>query len=111
MSNLPVAAYQHGHSQAVLAGHAARSATNDMAFLVPSVKPGMSVFDVGCGPGSITLGFAELVGSSGRVAGLDMGERAIAAAKGLAEERGIDNSEFLVGASTRYLSQTNHSIS
>ncbi|KAG8860139.1 hypothetical protein FRB96_004162 [Tulasnella sp. 330] len=95
MSSLP--AYQHGHSQAILACHTTRSATNDMSFLVPHVKPGMSILDVGCGPGSITLGFAESVGPRGKVVGLDLGQRAIATANGLAKERGIENSEFLVG--------------
>ncbi len=35
---------------------AARTAFREAAFLLPHLRPGMQLLDVGCGPGSITLG-------------------------------------------------------
>src|SRR5260370_14804924 len=39
----------------------ARTATRDAAFFLPVLRPGMRVMDVGCGPGTITVGRAEVV--------------------------------------------------
>jgi len=38
---------------------ALRTAAKEGAFFMPFLRPGMRVLDVGCGPGSITLGLAE----------------------------------------------------
>jgi ubiquinone/menaquinone biosynthesis C-methylase UbiE len=40
---------------------ALRSAEVEGTFFLRHLKPGMKVLDVGCGPGSITLGFARAV--------------------------------------------------
>jgi len=40
---------------------ARRTAAKEAAFLLPYLRPGMRVLDVGCGPGSITLGLAEAI--------------------------------------------------
>ena len=40
---------------------ALRSAEVEGAFFLRHLKPGMKMLDVGCGPGSITLGFARAV--------------------------------------------------
>jgi ubiquinone/menaquinone biosynthesis C-methylase UbiE len=38
----------------------------------PYVGPGMSVLDVGCGPGFASVGLARLVGTGGRVTSVDL---------------------------------------
>ena len=50
--------YQHGHHASVVNNHAKRTAETDAAFFLPSLKAGMRLLDVGCGPGSITVGLA-----------------------------------------------------
>src|SRR5262249_34603750 len=63
--------YTHGHAPAVVRQHAQRTAEEAAAFLLPSLRPGMRLLDVGCGPGSITRGLAERV-APGEVIGLDL---------------------------------------
>jgi ubiquinone/menaquinone biosynthesis C-methylase UbiE len=63
--------YTHGHSQPVVDAHAQRTVTNSAQFLVPDLTDGVELLDFGCGPGSITAGLAEHVGSQGRVVGVD----------------------------------------
>jgi SAM-dependent methyltransferase len=62
--------YAHGHSEAVLSVHAWRTAANSAAYLLPHLRAGMDVLDVGCGPGTITADLAGRV-APGRVTGLD----------------------------------------
>ena len=51
--------------------------------------PGMSVVDVGCGPGDVTLLAADLVGTTGSVTGLDGAAEALAVARSRAERAGM----------------------
>lgn len=46
------------------------------------IGPGMSVVDVGCGPGNVTLLAADLVGPTGSVVGVDGASEALALAGG-----------------------------
>jgi ubiquinone/menaquinone biosynthesis C-methylase UbiE len=92
----PEDVYTHGHHESVVRAHAARTAENSAAFLVPYLTPGLAVLDVGCGPGSITCDFARLV-EPGHVTGLDRSEDIVAQARALAEERGVDNVSFTAG--------------
>jgi len=62
--------YIHGHHESVLRSHRWRTAENSAAYLLPHLRPGVSVLDVGCGPATITADFAVLV-APGRVVGLD----------------------------------------
>ncbi|MFN7985514.1 MAG: methyltransferase domain-containing protein [Vicinamibacterales bacterium] len=62
--------YTHGHHESVLRSHTWRTAENSAAYLLPHLKPGMSLLDVGCGPGTITIDLARRL-SPGRVVGLD----------------------------------------
>ncbi|GAA1648873.1 methyltransferase domain-containing protein [Georgenia ruanii] len=62
--------YTHGHHDSVVAAHAVRTAENSAAYLLEHLRPGMSVLDVGCGPGTITVGLADRV-APGPVVGLD----------------------------------------
>ena len=47
--------YTHGHHESVLRSHRWRTAENSAAYLLPHLRPGLSLRDVGCGPGTITV--------------------------------------------------------
>lgn len=47
---------------------------NPRKILKPHVKEGMTVLDVGCGPGFFTVEMARMVGDSGRVIAVDLQE-------------------------------------
>lgn len=63
--------YKMGHSPNTTASHAARTIHSDAAFLLEHLQPHYHVLDVGCGPGSITVGFSALV-PEGCVTGIDL---------------------------------------
>ena len=63
--------YTHGHHESVVGMHAARTATNSAGYLLDHLRSGMDLLDVGCGPGTITVGLAEWV-APGRVIGIDI---------------------------------------
>jgi ubiquinone/menaquinone biosynthesis C-methylase UbiE len=81
----------------VLRSHRWRTAENSAAYLLPLLEPGMSVLDVGCGPGTITMDLAALVGAGGRVTGLETGDAALEPARAEAERRGATNVDLRVG--------------
>lgn len=72
--------YLQGHHDSVLRSHRWRTADNSAAYLLPHVRPGMRVLDVGCGPGSITRDFGGLVGRDGDVLGIDSSADVVAQA-------------------------------
>lgn len=74
------AEYIHGHEAVVLDVHAQRSAGDSAGYLLPHLRSGMSVLDVGCGPGTITRDLASAV-RPGRVVGIDRSPAAIERAK------------------------------
>jgi len=45
---------------------------NPREILAPYVKPGMTVLDVGCGPGFFSIEMAKMVGKSGKVISADL---------------------------------------
>jgi ubiquinone/menaquinone biosynthesis C-methylase UbiE len=92
----PEDVYTHGHHESVVRAHASRTAENSAAFVIPHLTAGTSVLDVGCGPGSITCDFAELVAPA-KVVGLDRSAEIVAQAASLAAERGVENVEFVTG--------------
>ncbi|MHC6222510.1 methyltransferase domain-containing protein [Arthrobacter sp. MMS24-S77] len=92
----PQDVYTHGHHESVVRAHASRTAENSAAFVIPHLTAGTSVLDVGCGPGSITCDFAELVAPA-KVVGLDRSAEIVAQAASLASERGVENVEFVTG--------------
>ncbi|MCX6226077.1 MAG: methyltransferase domain-containing protein, partial [Bacteroidia bacterium] len=51
---------------------------NPRKILQPFIKEGMTVLDLGCGPGFFTLEIAKIVGSSGKVIAADLQEGMLA---------------------------------
>jgi len=49
-----------------------RALQNPLKILKPYVLPGMTVLDVGCGPGFFTTGIAQLLNGSGKVIAADL---------------------------------------
>ena len=74
---------------------ALRTASQEAAFFLPSLRPGIRVLDLGCGPGSITLGLAEAV-APGEVVGVDFQPSQVAQAQALGAARGLMNVRFEV---------------
>lgn len=69
--------YTHGHQEPVLRAHKARTVENSAGYLLPHLRPDMTLLDVGCGPGTITADLAARVAS---VRGIDPSVSVIAEA-------------------------------
>jgi 2-polyprenyl-3-methyl-5-hydroxy-6-metoxy-1,4-benzoquinol methylase len=87
--------YTHGHADPVLQSHRWRTVENSAGYLVPRLRPGLDVLDVGCGPGTITVDLAARV-APGRVVGLDVSAAPLDEARALARRSGVPV-EFGVG--------------
>lgn len=85
-----------GYSKPVVGVMASRTAEREGAFFLAHLRPGMRVLDVGCGPGTITLGLANAV-APGEVIGIDVEPSQADAARTLADEQGITNLHFATG--------------
>ena len=87
---------QYTHGYGVAPSFYAERSVSVAAFLLPYVKSGIRLLDAGCGPGSITIGLAEVV-SPGEVEGIDQAESQVDLARAAAVERGVSNARFQVG--------------
>jgi ubiquinone/menaquinone biosynthesis C-methylase UbiE len=85
-----------GYSATTIQMMAGRHASGNARFFLPHLRSDMHVLDCGCGPGSITIDFAEVV-ASGAVVGIDLAPSHIAWARAQAAQRGITNVRFAVG--------------
>jgi SAM-dependent methyltransferase len=92
----PPDVYTHGHHDSVLRSHRWRTAENSAAYLLPHLRPGMSLLDVGCGPGTITFDLARRV-APGRVVGVDLSTDVIRQAARAARADGLDAIDLVVG--------------
>ncbi len=89
--------YSLGYQPSSLAFVARRTLESHGEFFAPYLRDGMHVLDVGCGPGSITLGIARRVGS-GSVIGVDMSDSQVALARQHAAAQRVANVQFQAGS-------------
>ncbi len=88
--------YLHGHHASVLRSHRSRTAANSAAYLLPYLRVGQRLLDVGAGPATITADLAEIVGAEGVVA-LEVSESALAVTRAGLTERGLTQVGLQVG--------------
>jgi len=92
---LPKESYSQNANSDFEAELALRTAAKEAAFFLPHLRLGMRLLDLGCGPGSITLGLAEAV-APGEVVGVDLQPSQVAQAQALSAARGVKNVRFEV---------------
>jgi SAM-dependent methyltransferase len=85
--------YTHGHHDSVLRSHRWRTAQNSAAYLLPHLRPGMRLLDVGSGPGTITADLATRV-APGTATGVDREAAVVAEATRHLKARGPANLQF-----------------
>ena len=76
-----------------------RNAAVTAAHLLPRLEHGMRLLDLGCGPGTISVGLAEAV-APGELHGIDMEETQIDMARAAARAGGHENASFRAGDAT-----------
>jgi SAM-dependent methyltransferase len=87
------ARYTHGHHESVLRSHRRRTAEDSAAYLLPHLKPGLSVLDIGCGPATITADLAARV-APGTVLAVDQSADVLDEARAEIERRTLSNVTF-----------------
>lgn len=60
------------------------------------LQPGMTVLDMGCGPGRVSVPLALKIGPPGKVVAMDIQEGMLKRAQEKALDAGVDNIEFLL---------------
>ncbi|GLY94161.1 class I SAM-dependent methyltransferase [Actinoplanes sp. NBRC 103695] len=88
--------YTHGHHESVLRSHRWRTAENSAAYLLPRLTSGVSLLDIGAGPGTITADLARRV-APGRVTALEISEDALAITRAEIEKQGLATVDLAVG--------------
>ncbi len=91
--------YTLGYGSGAMSWMKSRSVENHGAFILPWLKPDQCLLelDCGCGPGSLTLGFAQKL-TEGQAIGVDLEISQCAEAQAFAAEQGITNLKFLQGS-------------
>jgi len=89
------AVYTHGHHDSVLRSHRWRTAENSAAYLLPHLRAGMSLLDIGAGPGTITADFAALL-APGQVTATEISPAALDLSRAEVTRRGLNNVTFAV---------------
>lgn len=82
-----------GYGPAATAIMAERTADSHASFFLEHLKPGMSVLDCGCGPGTITIGLAKAV-APGQVVGTEIEEAHVELARANAARHDLPNLQF-----------------
>jgi SAM-dependent methyltransferase len=88
--------YTHGHAASVLRSHASRTVATSATYLIPHLRRGARVLDVGCGPGTITADLATRV-APGAVIGVEPTPGPLEDARAHAAAVGVENVTFAVG--------------
>ena len=88
--------YPMGYSESFLKLLYRRNAASNSAHLLPHLKPGMNLLDLGCGPGQISIDLARAV-SPGHLYGIDLAEDQIALARHNAAQQHSVNTTFIPG--------------
>lgn len=89
------AGYVHGHHESVLRSHRWRTAENSAAYLLDYLRPGTSLLDIGCGPGTITADLAARV-APGTVTAVEVTEDTLDLARAEVAARKLPNVAFRV---------------
>lgn len=95
MSEQRKTVYTHGHHESVLRSHSRRTAQDSAGYLLPHLRPGLSVLDIGCGPGTITADLAARI-APGAVTAVETKDEVLNLARAEADRRGISNISFVV---------------
>ena len=88
--------YTIGFSESILQHLRRHTADTHAAHLLPYLKPGLRVLDLGCGPGTLSIGLAAAI-APGELYGVDMEPSQVDLARSIAEAGGYDNTTFQVG--------------
>ena len=87
--------YPHGHHESVLRSHRWRTAVNSAAYLLPYLRSGLRLLDVGCGPGTLTVDLATRVHPA-RVTAVEITNGALDLARAESLTAHQDNMDFAV---------------
>lgn len=87
--------YTHGYGSSVLLGHRRRTAENSAAYLLPHLRPGMRLLDVGSGAGTITADLARLLGPE-NVTAVEVSETAAELTRTELAGQGVEGVEVVV---------------
>jgi len=87
--------YTHGHHESVLRSHRWRTAENSAAYLLPHLRPGLSLLDVGSGPGTLTADLAGLV-APGPVTAVEVSADALELTRAELDRRGVGGVDLVV---------------
>lgn len=104
-----LATYALGYRKATTDTYDRRTAENSARFLVDHLEPRMRILDIGCGPGSISCGLAELV-PQGSVLGIDVSPTVLELAKSAAASKNLQNISFQIGNVLEGLPFPDHSF-
>lgn len=85
--------YTPGYSTNAVDFMARRLAETHAQFLLPHLKPEIRLLDIGCGPGTISIGLAKAV-APGEVIAVDLGTSQIEEARKRASDAGLSNLRF-----------------
>ena len=99
--------YTMGYSEEFLQLLHRRNVDNCAAYLLPYLETGMRVLDIGCGPGTITVGLARAV-HPGEIQGIDIEESQIDLARAAATAGSHANATFNVGNVLELPFEDNH---
>ncbi len=90
------AVYTHGHAESVLRSHRTRTAENSAGYLLPHLRPGLALLDIGSGPGTITVDLAARV-APGRLTAVEISEAALAITRAEVQRQGLGTVDLAVG--------------